>query len=57
MLFFSFENNSCELKNKLPSYWDIQKQRRFTDEDIALAKALKAKGVSEVHRNGENVYV
>lgn len=41
---------TCDLKMKDPCDWHIPKPRRWTDEDIALAKALKAFGATTIYR-------
>ena len=38
---------------EVPSTWGVHKKRRWTDEDIALAKALKAFGVTVIWRYAE----
>ncbi len=43
------EHQKCVLNN-YPDYWALFKQSRWADEDIALAKALKAFGVVEIYR-------
>ena len=34
----------------MPQFWDIPKPSRFTDEDIALAKSLRAFGHNTIER-------
>lgn len=49
-LFYRERGDDCILvgnKNS-PALWELPKSRRFTDEDIALAKALKAVGAGAV---------
>ncbi len=47
-----FYTDRCGLSTvDMPEDWKIPKLRRWSDEDIALAKALKAFGVLAITRN------
>ncbi len=48
-----FENDSeltCAVRYNSPSVWEIPTLTRWTPEDVALAKALKAFGVKYIDR-------
>lgn len=45
------DGSRCMIGENCPRYWDPIKPRRWTNEDIALAKALKAFGVVSVYKN------
>lgn len=47
-LFSDSNGNGCPIGGKLPFDWSIKKPRRFTDEEVALAKAFKIIGAVEI---------
>lgn len=47
---------SCSLRDDSPDRWGIPKLRRWTPEDVALAKALKAAGVVSIYRPTSTPY-
>lgn len=45
----------CEFwRNQIPTEWNIPIITRWTPEDVALAKALKAAGAELIYRSGKN---
>jgi hypothetical protein len=48
-----FEKNKgvCSIRKDYPTAWEIPKLTRWTPEDVALAKALKAIGVYSIYRD------
>lgn len=54
--FWNEELDDCELHIGWPSDWSIPIVTRWTPEDVALAKALKAFGVKTVYKHFDIVY-
>lgn len=50
------KSGTCLFFLNYPEYWQLPKPRRFTDEDIALAKALKALGGTTLDRDSVGVF-
>lgn len=48
--YYDNEQKKCRLIDCIPVYWYISKPRRFTDKEIALAKALKSFGYTAIKR-------
>ena len=46
---FSIGDYICDIGDICPKDWEIPKLCRWTAEDVALAKALKAVGVTEIY--------
>lgn len=40
-----------KMKSKIPGDWKIEEPRRWTDADVALAKALMAFGSTRIYKN------
>ena len=52
-----FDVNGCLLNlHGIPRYWNIPKLIRWTPEDVALAKALKAVGAKVIYNTLGRVY-
>lgn len=47
---FGTKDGACTLFWGTPEDWDIPRQRRFTDAEIAIAKALKAFGCDTIRK-------
>ena len=58
---FPMKNNDraeCEFwRNQIPAEWNIPKLTRWTSEDVALAKALKAVGAKFLRKTEKCIHI
>lgn len=47
----------CSLRVRIPNLWDVPKLRRYSDADVAMAKALKMYGYTGVRRQTDGALV
>ena len=47
------DDGICSIGDLCPDAWEVPKIKRWTPEDVALAKALKSFGVTSISRNAD----